>query len=56
MQTVIAEYLTPEIEQLIAIASDLLNVHGNDQGLCPYCQEPWPCERASLAAFTLETL
>ncbi len=53
MRTVMTEYLTPEIEQLIALATEVLNEHRNNQGLCSVCGCAFPCERAVLAEHNL---
>jgi hypothetical protein len=53
MQTVTTEYLTPELEQLITLAAEVLNEHSNDHGLCAICGCAFPCERAVLAEYNL---
>jgi hypothetical protein len=49
-------YLTPELARLLATACTELDRHVNDQGACAECGDPWPCEVACLAAFTLGAL
>ena len=41
---------------LAATALAELERHGNADGVCSGCGEAWPCEIASLAAFTLEAV
>ncbi len=57
MQTTsITDYLTPEIEQLIALAARVINEHVNDRDLCAICGSAWPCEQAVFAEHNLATL
>jgi hypothetical protein len=51
-----AEFVTPELVQLLAIAQRELNRHLRDHGMCTCCHEHWPCPTACLAAETLGTL
>jgi hypothetical protein len=51
-----SDYLSPELAQLLANARRQLDQHVNRQGTCRECGLPWPCEAASLAAFTLGAL
>jgi len=51
-----ADYLPPELAQLLATARREIDQHVNDSGACVCCREQWPCQRASLAAFTLEAM
>jgi|HubBroStandDraft_1064217.scaffolds.fasta_scaffold275223_2 hypothetical protein len=47
----------PSLTRLRATANHELTLHVHDDQLkCIACGEPWPCERASLAAFTLGAL
>jgi hypothetical protein len=50
------EYITPEIEQLLAIAQQELDRHLSDHGTCARCGQRWPCPTACLAAETLGAL
>lgn len=49
-------YLSPELSRLLGSARRELDRHLNQQGACRECGLPWPCEMASLAAFTLGAL
>jgi hypothetical protein len=51
-----AAYLAPGLAQLLATARTEIDRHLNDAGVCACCREQWPCQRACLAAFTLEVL
>jgi hypothetical protein len=51
-----AEYVTPELEQLLSIAQRELDRHLSDHGTCTRCQRHWPCPTACLAAETLGAL
>ena len=51
-----AEYVIPELEQLLAIAQHELDRHLSDHGTCARCQQHWPCPTACLAAETLGAL
>jgi hypothetical protein len=51
-----ASYLSPELAQLLATARTEIDRHLNDAGVCACCRMEWPCQRACLAAFTLEVL
>jgi hypothetical protein len=51
-----ANYLSPEVAQLLATARTEIDRHLNDAGVCVCCRQEWPCQRACLAAFTLEAL
>ncbi len=55
-QPVMAEHLMPEIEQLIALGSRVMNEHTNDHALCAACGSAWPCERVVLAEHNLALL
>jgi hypothetical protein len=47
----------PELLVLLATAQRELDRHVSDDSQhCQACQAAWPCERAQLAAFTLEAL
>jgi hypothetical protein len=48
-----AEFVTPELVQLLAIAQRELDRHLRDHGRCTCCHEHWPCPTACLAAGTL---
>jgi hypothetical protein len=50
------DYLSPELEQLLALARAELDRHVSTGGRCDACHELWPCEPACLAAFTLGSL
>jgi hypothetical protein len=50
------EYVTPELEQLLAIARRELDRHLCDHGTCTRCHQHWPCPTACLAAETLGAL
>jgi hypothetical protein len=54
--TVITDYFPPELRQLSATASQVLDTHLNDQGRCAVCQSEWPCQRAQLAEHNLAAL
>jgi hypothetical protein len=56
MQTLITDALMAEIEQLIALATRVLNEHTNDHDLCAVCGSAFPCERAVLAEHNLSVL
>ena len=47
------EPVPPECEAMIALATQALNDHTNDAGLCAVCGCAWPCERAVLAEHNL---
>ena len=48
-----AEFVTPELVQLLGIAQRELDRHLRDHGVCSCCHERWPCPTACLAAGTL---
>jgi hypothetical protein len=48
-----AEFVTPELVRLLAIAQRELDRHLRDHGVCTCCHEHWPCPTACLAAGTL---
>jgi hypothetical protein len=54
--TIITDYFPPELRQLSATASQVLDTHLNDQGCCVVCQSAWPCQRAQLAEHNLAAL
>ena len=56
MQTIITDYLSPEIGKLIAPAARVMNEHTNDHNLCAVCGSAWPCERAVLADLALSAV
>lgn len=43
----------PEFEAMIKLATQALNEHTDDTGLCAVCGCTWPCERAVLAEHNL---
>jgi hypothetical protein len=48
------DYVLPELVRLLATAKRELDLHLGDTGYrCTGCGEPWPCDRAHLAAATL---
>lgn len=47
------EPVPPELEAMIALATQALNDHIDDAGLCAVCGSAWPCERAVLAEHNL---
>ena len=51
-----ADFVTPELVQLLAIAQRELDRHLRDHGVCTCCHEHWPCPTACLAAETLGAL
>jgi hypothetical protein len=51
-----ADFVTPELVQLLAIAQRELDRHLRDHGMCTCCHEHWPCPTACLAAETLSAL
>ena len=51
-----ADFVTPELVQLLAIAQRELDRHLRDHGMCSCCHEHWPCPTACLAAETLGAL
>jgi hypothetical protein len=51
-----ADFVTPELVQLLAIAQRELDRHLRDHGMCTCCHEHWPCPTACLAAETLGAL
>jgi hypothetical protein len=51
-----ADYLSPELGRLLALARAELDRHANSSGRCEACHDLWPCEPACLAAFTLGSL
>ncbi len=55
-RTVPAEFVTPELVQLLAIARHKLDRHLSDHGTCSCCHQHWPCPTACLAAETLSVL
>lgn len=44
------------VHQLSTIASQVLNEHVNDHGLCAVCGSAFPCGRAVLAEHNLASL
>lgn len=48
--------LPPELAHLLATARQELARHVRDHDRCAACGDTWPCERAVLAAFTLDAL
>jgi hypothetical protein len=54
--TIITDYFPPELRQLSATASQVLDPHLNDQGCCVVCRGEWPCQRAQLAEHNLAVL
>jgi hypothetical protein len=55
-KTAVTEYVTTELELLLAIARQKLDRHLSDHGMCAQCHEHWPCPTACLAAETLSGL
>jgi len=53
MTTPATDRFPPEVLQLLALATSVMNEHVNDQGLCAVCGSAWPCERAVLAEHNL---
>jgi hypothetical protein len=51
-----ADYVSPEMAGLFALAQAELDRHVNTDGQCEACHDLWPCELACLAAFTLGSL
>ena len=41
-----AEFVIPEVVQLLAIARRELDLHLSDHGSCTCCHEHWPCPTA----------
>jgi hypothetical protein len=50
------DYLPPELVKLLDVARAELDRHTRSGERCAACQQIWPCPRAELAAFTLETI
>lgn len=44
---------TPELLALLATATEEIDLHIDDRGLCAACGSAWPCERARLAEHAL---
>jgi hypothetical protein len=51
-----SEYLMPELEALMALASRVLNEHTNDRDLCAVCGSAWPCAQVATAEHNLAML
>jgi hypothetical protein len=47
------EPVPPELEAMIALATQAINDHTDNAGLCAVCGSAWPCERAMLAEHNL---
>jgi hypothetical protein len=56
MITPATDRFTPELTQLLELATSVMNEHLSDQGLCAVCGSAWPCERAVLAEHNLAVL
>ncbi len=56
MPGVASDFLPPELARLLATAQKEITEHGNDHGLCAVCGSAFPCQRAELAAFTLDAV
>jgi hypothetical protein len=41
------------LDRLSALASTVMNTHGNDADLCAVCGSAWPCESVVLADHNL---
>ncbi len=50
------DHVPPEIQALIALATQALNEHINDADLRAVCGCAWPCERAVLAEHNLAAI
>lgn len=42
-----------ELEVMISLATQAINAHTNDAGLCAACGYAWPCQHAVLAEHNL---
>jgi hypothetical protein len=51
-----SDRLLPELERLRSTAIHELDTHVRDGERCGQCGTPWPCQRAELAAFTLDAV
>lgn len=53
VETITATEPVTEVEALLRLASQVINEHTNDHGLCAVCGCAFPCERAVLAEHNL---
>jgi hypothetical protein len=44
------------LDRLSALASTVMNTHGNDADLCAVCGSAWPCDSVVLADHNLAVL
>lgn len=56
MQAQDPDYMPPELDALIGLATEALNTHVNDADLRAVCGCAWPCEWAVLAEHNLAAL
>jgi len=54
--TTVTDFFPPELRQLSATASEVLDSHVSEEGCCVVCRSVWPCQRAQLAEHNLAAL